>query len=174
MDRRADKECDYIRDKFDTNRLFEITGNGVDPYFGYSKILWIKNNEPENWKRIKLFLPPHSYVIYKMTSEISMDYTSAGNLGGIYDLMNNSWSKELMEEMGIPEYMMPGNLSLPDEIVGSVTVDASVRLGVPKGTLVCAGCIDCLASTLAVGAIKSGQHVAVIGTSINWGSVPFK
>lgn len=171
MDRRAEKECEYINEKIGVDRLFSITGNGIDPYFGYSKILWIKNNEPDSWEKIKLFLPPHSYAIYKITNEVSMDHTSAGNLGGIYDLRNNCWSKELMEEMGIPGYMMPSNLKSPDEIVGSVTADASVRLGLPEGTPVCAGSVDCLASTLAVGAVNSGQHVAVIGTSINWGVI---
>ena len=171
MDRRAGEECEKIREDIGAKRIFEITGNGIDPYFGFAKILWIKNNEPENWKKIELFLPPHSFMVYKMTDIVSIDYTSAGNIGGIYDLKNNCWSSELMQQMGIPEYLMPQKLFAPSDIVGTVTIEAAMRLGVTEGTPVCAGCIDCLASTLAAGAINSGQHVAVIGTSINWGVI---
>lgn len=60
------------------------------------KILWIKNNEPENWNKINVFLPPNDYVIYKLTDQIVIDHTSAGNLGGIYDIKTHSWSYELM------------------------------------------------------------------------------
>ncbi len=52
----------------------------------FACILWIKNNELQNWEKIKLFLAPNQYVVYKFTGEIVMDYTSVGNLGGIYDL----------------------------------------------------------------------------------------
>lgn len=168
MDRRATAECKWVGDTIGEARLFDITGNGIDPYFGYAKILWIKNNEPENWEKIKLFLPPNQYAIYKLTGQIAMDYTSAGNLGGIYDIRCNGWSYELMDEMGIPRAMMPKNLVEPHEIAGSLTFEAAQKLGLAEGTPVCAGCVDCLASTVASGAIHDNQHTAIVSTSINW------
>ncbi|MCG8684904.1 MAG: hypothetical protein MI892_08525, partial [Desulfobacterales bacterium] len=169
MDRRATKESTWVEEKIGVDRLFEITGNGIDPYFGYTKILWIKNNERDNWVRTQLFWPPHSYVIYKLTGEASTDYTSAGNMGGIYDLRANTWSYELMDAMCIPHHMMPDKLIEPHEIAGTLTKEAARRLGLCEGIPVLGGAVDCLMSTLAAGATKPGQQVAVIGTSINWG-----
>jgi len=83
-------------------RLYEISHNGTDPYYGYTKILWIKNYEPENWAKTKLFLPPNAYVIYKLTGDIAIDYSSAGNIGGIFDQKKRAWSEEMMGAMGIP------------------------------------------------------------------------
>jgi len=168
MDRRAQHESEYV-EKIVGEKLFEVTGNRNDAYFGFSKILWIKNNEPEKWNRIKMFLPSNSYAVYKITGNITIDYTAAANIGGIYNLTENDWAYDLMHAMGIPESMMPKDFYAPQEIAGYVTKEASEKLGVHEGVPVCAGCTDCLASTLAAGALNAGDQVAVIGTSINWG-----
>jgi len=169
MDRRAQYESEYVENIIGTEKLFEVTGNRNDAYFGFSKILWIKNNELKNWNKIKLFLPSNSYLVYKITGNITIDYTSAANIGGIYNLLKNDWAYDLMDEMGIPESMMPKDFYEPQDIVGYITKEASEKLGVPEGVPVCAGCTDCLASTLAAGALEVGNQIAVIGTSINWG-----
>lgn len=58
MDRRAQQESDWVLETIGEEKLQRITHNGADPYYGYTKMLWMKNNEPENWARTKLFLPP--------------------------------------------------------------------------------------------------------------------
>ena len=68
MDRRAAGETEWVKEHVDLKRLSEITGNDVvDPYYGYTKVLWIKNHEPENWKKTAMFLPPNNYAIYKLS-----------------------------------------------------------------------------------------------------------
>ena len=62
MDRRADEETRWVLEHIGEEKLQEITFNGADPYYGYTKILWMKNHEPENWAKTKLFLPPNDYV----------------------------------------------------------------------------------------------------------------
>jgi hypothetical protein len=62
-------------------KLQEITHNGADPYYGYTKILWMKNHEPENWQRTKLFLPPNDYVIYKLRRRPAAAGRQGGPLG---------------------------------------------------------------------------------------------
>lgn len=171
MDRRAKSEHEWVLQNIGLERLFSITGNGSDPYFGFTKLLWIKNNEPENWERTKLFVPPNAYVIYKFTGRVAIDYTSAGNLGGLFDMKTRSWSKELLDELGIPLSKMPETLVSPSDIVGVLSGNIAEELGLNAGIPVIAGAIDCLAATLSAGVLESGQHVAVIGTSINWGLV---
>jgi len=166
MDRRAEEETKWVLDNIGEKRLLEITHNGADPYYGYTKILWMKNHEPENWKKTKLFLPPNDYVIYKLTGEIAIDYSSAGNIGGIFDMNNRSWSKEMMEEMGIPLSMMPEKIVESTDIVGRLTKEAAVELGLSEGMPVIASGIDCGAANIGLGVFEPGVYAAAIGTSM--------
>ncbi|WP_160725882.1 FGGY-family carbohydrate kinase [Bacillus sp. USDA818B3_A] len=166
MDRRAEAETKWVLDHIGEEKLREITHNGADPYYGYTKMLWMKNHEPENWKKTKLFLPPNDYVIYKLTGEIAIDYSSAGNIGGIFDMNNRTWSKELMDEMGIPLSMMPEKIVESTDIVGGLTKEAAVELGLSEGMPVIASGIDCGAANIGLGVFESGIYAAAIGTSM--------
>lgn len=166
MDRRADEEASWVLDNIGEEKLLEITHNGADPYYGYTKILWMKNHEPENWEKTRLFLPPNDYVIYKMTGEIAIDYSSAGNIGGIFDMNRREWSEEMMEAMGIPLSMMPQKMVESTDIVGGLTEEMAQELGLWEGMPVIAGGIDCGAANIGLGVFDSGIYAAAIGTSM--------
>ncbi len=166
MDRRADKETEWVLNNIGEEKLLEITHNGADPYYGYTKILWYKNNEPENWNKTKLFLPPNDYVIYKFTNEIAIDYSSAGNIGGIFDMNTRTWSETLMKEMGIPLDMMPERIVESTDIVGGLTKQIAAELGLIENTPVIASGIDCGAANIGLGVFEPGIFAAAIGTSM--------
>ncbi len=86
MDRRANAEVDWVRATLDMERLADITGNGVDSYYGYTKMLWLRNNRPDVFRRTRYFLPPNAFVIHALTGELAVDRSSAGNIGGVYDI----------------------------------------------------------------------------------------
>lgn len=166
MDRRATKETDWVLEHIGEQKLQEITANGVDPYYGFTKMLWIKNNEPENWNKTKLFLPPNAYAIYKLTGEIAIDYSSAGNIGGIFDMNTHTWSEKLLNEMGIPLSMMPDRLVESTEIIGGLTNDIANELGLEAGTPVVNGGVDAGAANIGMGIFEPGIYAAAIGTSM--------
>ena len=166
MDRRASVETQWVLDTIGEEKLLEITHNGADPYYGYTKILWMKNHEPENWKKTKLFLPPNDYVIYKLTGEVAIDYSSAGNIGGIFDMNNRTWSKELLDAMGIPYSMMPEKIVESTDMIGGLTKEAAAELGLSEGMPVIASGIDCGAANIGLGVFESGKYAAAIGTSM--------
>ncbi len=169
MDRRSEDLCVKLRQELDFERLFSITENGIDSYYGYTKMLWIKEHEPDNWRHTKLFLTPNQYIVYKFTGEIVIDRSSAGNLGGIYDMEKCDWSDEMLCALGIPRSILPQRIVDSTEIVGTLTPSAAKDLLLSPGTPVCAGCVDCLASTLSSGVFSCNQAVAVLATSLNWG-----
>lgn len=166
MDGRADKETKWALENIGEKKLLEITQNGANPYYGYTKILWMKNNEPENWEKTKLFLPPNNYVIYKMTGEVAIDYSSAGNIGGIFDMRTREWSQEMMDAMGIPFTMMPQNIVESTDIVGGLKAEIAKDLGLEEGMPVIAGGIDCGAANIGMGVFEPGVYAAAIGTSM--------
>ncbi|MFP4589623.1 MAG: FGGY family carbohydrate kinase, partial [Candidatus Acetothermia bacterium] len=134
MDRRATDEVAWVKENIDLDRLFEITGNYVDSYYGYTKILWLKNNRPGVWKDTNLFVPPSNYVEYKLTGELAVDYSSAGNIGGVFDMEKLDWSEEACGMLGIPVDLMPNSLVASDEFIGEITDRAADRTGLSPGT----------------------------------------
>jgi xylulokinase len=171
MDRRASAEVDWVRASLDVARLAEVTGNGVDSYYGYTKMLWLRNHRPDVFARTQYFLPPNAFVIYALTGEIAVDHSSAGNIGGVYDIHNRAWSTEMLDALGIPVAMMPARLVASTDVVGTLTQAAAERLGVARGIPVIAGGVDAAVATLAAGVTRPGQHVAMLGSSMCWGYI---
>jgi xylulokinase len=171
MDRRAEEEVAWVRASIDQDRLFDITGNGVDSYYGYTKMLWLKRHRPEVWERTRYLLPPNAYVAHALTGELAVDHSSAGNIGGVYDMRARAWSDEMLGLLGIPRAMMPDRLVESSAPVGALRAEWAGRLGLQAGTPVIAGGVDAAVATLAAGATRQGQHVAMIGTSMCWGSI---
>ena len=171
MDRRATEEVKWVKENVDLDRLFKITGNWVDSYFGYTKILWIKDKEPRLWRKTALFLPPNSYINFRLTGEAVIDHSSAGNLGGLYDIRTHTWSEEMAQALGIPLELMPQRLVPSGEVIGEVTEEGARLTGLAPGTPVLAGGVDAPMATFAAGALSRGDNVAMMGTSTCWGIV---
>ena len=171
MDRRAKKETQWIKDNISKEKLFSVTGNYVDSYFGFPKLLWIKNNHPDIWKQTYQFVAPNDYAIYCLTGSLITDYTSAGNMGGFFDIHKKCWSGEMAEMLGIDIKKMPQTILNSYDIAGKITREASQLTGLPEGTPVMAGGIDAPVAQLSAGAMSEGEHVAMAGTSMCWGTV---
>lgn len=173
MDRRAEKEAKWVEKNIDLDELFEITGNSVNSYFGFTKILWMKNNLPI-WDKIQYLLPPASYIVYRLTGEVAVDHSSAGNIGGVYDLKKRNWSSHMLEKLGIPLKFFPERLVECTEIVGGITEEVAIKTGLKIGTPVICGGVDAPVATVGAGAFNEGNHVAMTGTSMCWGFVTEK
>lgn len=171
MDRRAVDQAEAVKRTIGLDRLVEITGNGADPYYGFTKVLWLKENQPDMWAKVRHLVTPNGYFIYHLTGRLSMDYSSAGNLGGFFDLRRRQWSDELLDALDVPRQLFPDTLLRSDDIVGELTPEAASRTGLPSGLPVCAGGIDAAVATLAAGVLAEGEHAAMVGTSMCWGTV---
>ncbi|HEV8501716.1 MAG TPA: FGGY family carbohydrate kinase [Casimicrobiaceae bacterium] len=171
MDRRAQDEAAWVRANVDLDRLHDITGNGVDSYYGYTKMLWLREKRPEVWKQTHRFVPPNAYVIAQLTGEWAVDHSSAGNIGGVYDIRRRQWSEAMLEALGIPPSMMPPRLVESSAVVGTLARARAADLGLPADLPVVAGGVDAAVATLAAGARREGNHVAMIGTSMCWGTI---
>lgn len=171
MDRRAEEESQWISENIGEQEIFDISKNGIDSYFGYTKMLWVKNHEPELWNKIKNIIPIHSYIVYKLTGKITVDYCSAGNIGGIYDFKNHGWSEEIVEKLGLDIKTLPTEFHAPTDIAGGLNEEYAKKLGLSEGVPICVGTVDCVASMLSAAIIENGDNAAVLGTSLNWGFI---
>lgn len=171
MDRRAEAQVQWVRRHIDLEQLHRITGNGVDSYYGFTKMMWLRDHEPELWQRTWKLLPPNAWVIAKLTGEVAVDHSSAGNIGGVYDLAARQWSEPMIERLGLARRLMPDRLVASHEVVGGLLPAQAGRLGLAAGTPIVAGGVDAAVATLAAGAVRPGRHVAMLGTSMCWGTV---
>ena len=169
IDRRATEESEYIREHIGVDRIFSTSANGIDSYFGYVKLLWVKRHEPELFASIKTILPIHSYLIYRLTGEIAIDVSSAGNLGGVYDFDRRRWSGDMANLLGLDLAQFPANLKASVDIAGGLNAEFAQKLGLPRETPVLCGTVDCLAAMLSIGCVQEGDNAAILGTSLNWG-----
>ena len=141
----------------------------MDSYYGFTKMLWLKQHQPQVWANTRYLLPPNSYINWCLTGELAVDHSSAGNIGGVYDVAARNWSGEMLEALGIAQSMMPERLLYSGEVVGGLLADWAARLGLQAGTPILAGGVDAAMATLAAGVTQPGNHVAMIGTSMCWG-----
>jgi len=171
MDRRAKKQTEWVKQHIDENELFNITGNSVDSYFGFTKMMWIRENEPEIWQRTYQLITPKDYVIYKLTGQHAIDYSSAGNIGGVFDIRAKQWSEHMCDLLKIEKDKLPEKIIPSSSIAGNLTEYAATITGLKAGTPVICGGIDAAVTQFSAGVLEEGEHVAMAGTSMCWGTV---
>ncbi len=162
-DQRTGAACDAIRSAVGASRLVEVTGNDALTGFTAPKLVWVRDNEPEIWRRIEHVLLPKDYLRYRLTGELALD--KAGGSGTIlFDLAARDWSPEITTALGIDPAWLPPTHEGP-EVTGSVTAAAAAATGLRAGTPVVAGGGDQAANAVGVGAVVPGRVALSLGTS---------
>lgn len=162
-DQRTEAECEEIRRRVGRERLIQLTGNDALTGFTAPKLLWVANNEPEHWARVRTVLLPKDYVRFRLTSERAVD-VAGGSGTMLFDLAARTWSQEMLEALGIDPSLCPPTFEGP-AVTGVVSADAAAATGLREGTPVVGGGGDQSANAVGVGAIDSGVVALSLGTS---------
>ncbi|HNX52248.1 MAG TPA: FGGY family carbohydrate kinase [Pontiellaceae bacterium] len=161
MDRRSGKQSDWIAKNLG-KELWEINGNVSDAGNIAPKIMWIKENEPEVYKKTHMFLHANGYLVYCLTGKYSMDISEAG-LSQLCNTATGQYSDELINACGIDRAKLPPIFNCTD-VVGKVTAEAAAKTGLVAGTPVIAGSMDNVAAGLGAGVSKGGEVFISGGT----------
>ena len=167
-DQRTGPQCDWLHAQFGEGeagrkKLIELTANPALPNFTLTKLLWVKEHEPEIFSRIAHMLCPKDYVRYRLTGTYAMDVQEAsGTL--LLDVAHRRWSKEVARVAGIPESWLPELFESP-EICAKISAEAAALTGLTAGTPVAAGAGDQGAGAVGMGILEPGSVSATIGTS---------
>lgn len=162
-DQRTAKECEEITEKVGAERLIEITANPALTGFTASKIMWVKNNEPENYAKCRHILLPKDYVRFMLTGEYATEVSDASGMQ-LLDVPNRCWSEEVCSKLGIDMAMLPKVYESPD-ITGRITADIAAKTGLKEGTVVVGGAGDNAAAAVGTGVVTDGKAFTTIGTS---------
>ncbi len=162
-DTRTQPQCDWLTEKIGYERLIELTCNPALPNFTLTKVLWVKEHEPEIFAKIRHILCPKDYVRYRLTGEFAIDVQEAsGTL--LLDVTHRRWSGEVAEAAGIPESWLPKVYESP-EVCARISESAAGLTGLGAGTPVVAGAGDQGAGAVGMGILQPGSVSATIGTS---------
>ena len=162
-DQRTQSQCDEIHQIIGKEKFIQITGNVALTGFTAPKILWVKENEPEIYKKAKHVLLPKDYIRYKLTGDYAMDKADgAGTV--LFDLKKRDWSDEVLSALEIPRAWMPKTFE-GTEFTGTINEEAASLTGLKVGTPVAAGGGDQAAGAVGVGAVEVGIVGLTVGTS---------
>lgn len=162
-DQRTQKECEEIKRIVGEKKLLEYTANKVLPGFTLPKLIWIKNNEKNVYKKIHKVLLPKDYIRFKLTGDFATDVSDAS--GTIYfDVKNRCWSYKILEILKIEEDWLPKCYE-SSIVSGSISKEASEETGLAIGTPVVSGAGDQSAQAVGSGIAVEGLVSVTIGTS---------
>ena len=162
-DGRTAAETDYLNEKIGKDKLSQYTANIAFTGFTAPKILWIKNNEPDNFAKIKKIMLPKDYLAYKMTGNHCTDASDASGML-LFDVKNRCWSKEMMEICSVKEEQL-AKVYESYEAVGHLTPEAAEALGLSTDVVVAAGAGDNAAAAVGTGTVGDGSCNISLGTS---------
>lgn len=164
-DQRTELECQEITQDIGQDKLTKYTGNKALTGFTAPKILWVKKNHPEIFEQIKHIMLPKDYIQFKLTNNYATDVSDAsGTL--LLDVENRTWSKEMIEYLGITEEMLP-TLYESYAQTGIVQNNIKQELGLEDcgDILVIAGAGDQAAGAIGTGVVEDGILSVALGTS---------
>ena len=156
LDNRAQEEAETLSKEFDTDyRSFKITGQvKIVPTWPASKILWIKKNEPEIFRKTSKYLLVEDYLIYRMTGR----YVAEGSLlcSTLYwNINTRKWWDEMLERLEITSDQLP-EIRESGEAVSEINPRTASELGLSPKTIVSTGALDQAAGATGVGNIRPG------------------
>lgn len=162
-DVRTSAQCRHILESVGLKLLRSTVGNLPLEGFTAPKLIWLRENEPENYDRLHTLLLPKDYIRYRMSGEFATEPSdAAGTL--LYDVRRRIWSEPVLRALHLDADILPKVVESSD-ISGVVTAEAAAELGVNPGTPIVGGGADNAAGAVGCGATDGSVMQVSIGTS---------
>ncbi|MBU0618551.1 MAG: xylulokinase [Planctomycetes bacterium] len=162
-DQRTGEQCAAITEQVGARKLLELTGNPVLPGFTAPKIVWVREHEPEVFKKVAHVLLPKDYVRYRLTGEFFSEVSDASGTS-LFDVGRRQWSDDMLAALEIPRAWLPEVTESP-VASAKVSARAASQVGLAVGTPVVGGGGDQAAQAVGCGIISEGLVSATLGTS---------
>jgi len=162
-DQRGVKQANKLIDKLGMKNIYEIVGHRPSASYGAAKMMWLKDNRPEVYKKTYKFLNAKDYIAAKMTGNFATDYSDASSTN-LFDLNKLEWSEKLIKASGINKEKMPN--ALPStEVVGRLKKDVAEQLNLIQGIPVVIGGGDGSCAAAGAGVVDETSAYNYVGSS---------
>ncbi|MDR1905020.1 MAG: hypothetical protein LBQ88_22415 [Treponema sp.] len=168
-DSRGGSQCGRIIDILGEEFLYAETANRTNEHLSLSKILWLKDEAPESFKRAAWFINAKDYLRFKLTGILGLTDYSDASLTGAFNLKKKSWSAEILDGLGLSRSCFP-ELKNSTEIGGVLSADAASALGLARGIPVSVGGGDAACASRGSGIGAEAESYISIGSSA-WASM---
>jgi xylulokinase len=143
--------------------VYRTTGHRISASYSAAKLLWVRNNESEIYKRTCKMLHAKDYIIFKLTGKFVTDYSDASGTN-LFDLMKKNWDKNILDTLDIPPYLLPEPHPSTDK-AGGIRAEAAREIGLLEGTPVIIGGGDGSCACVGAGVVREGSAYNVLGSS---------
>ena len=166
-DTETSQQCIEMTQKIGSaEKVIELIGNSIAAGFTASKILWLKNHEPENYGRLATVLLPHDYINFWLTGEMKSEFGDASGTA-YFDVRTRTWSKailDVIDDSGKLQNCLP-ELIHSDAPVGKIRAEIAEQFQLNPDVLVSSGGGDNMMAAIGTGNVTPGIVTASLGTS---------
>jgi xylulokinase len=162
-DQRSQPQVDWINRKVGRQKVLDCIANPVLTGFTLPKLLWVRDNEPQNFARARKVLLPKDYIRFQLTGEYATEVSDASGMA-MFDVVRRRWSHELMDALGLDKSILPAYHESSD-VTGVVSAHAAALTGLAAGTPVVGGGGDQASSAVGNGIVEPGIVSCTLGTS---------
>ncbi len=162
-DQRSQPQVDCINSVLGPENILKWTANPVLTGFTLPKLLWVRDNEPANFARVRRVLLPKDYVRFRLTGEYATEVSDASGTA-MFDVVNRRWSYEMVDGLKLDRRILPHCYESAD-ITGTITRAAAEATGLAAGTPVVGGGGDQASSAVGNGIVEAGIVSCTLGTS---------
>lgn len=162
-DTRTTKQCQWITEKVSLENLVKYVSNPALEGFTAPKIIWLRDNEPETYKKVHKVLLPKDYIRFRLTGELAAEVSdAAGTL--LFDVRKRRWSEQMLKAIDVPIDFLPDCYESID-VCGRITEEVARMTGLKKGTPVVGGGADNTCGATGTGIVFEGRVLSSLGTS---------
>lgn len=162
-DTRAVDEAKVLVDAVGMEKAYTITGHRASSSYSGSKIMWVRNHQPDLFKQVYKFLHAKDFIVARLTGKFVTDYSDASGMN-LYDLKTKGWSEEMVTAAGLDPALLP-ELHASTDVIGEVTSQVAEQVGLIAGTPVVIGGGDGCCAATGAGVVAEGAAYNYIGSS---------
>ncbi|NLX99461.1 MAG: hypothetical protein GXY83_25275 [Rhodopirellula sp.] len=149
-------------DRFDRDRLYQITGHTPHPMFTLFKLLWLKENRPDAWTTARRFFCFEELIQSKLGVQPAISWPLAGRTM-LFNVRTHQWDDEILAAVELE----PSRLARPlasGAVVDTIPRSVAENLGLPEGVKVVACGHDQPCGALGAGVVTAGRAMYATGT----------
>ncbi|MCJ7661372.1 MAG: FGGY family carbohydrate kinase [Anaerolineales bacterium] len=164
FDLRGEEYLPDLQEKLKDEHLYQISGNSLGNHYSLTKLMWIKEHQPDLYDQTHKFLHWSGFVSFMLGADPVIDYSLA-NRTLLFDINQVNWSEEILSLTGLDREKLPTTVP-SGTVTGKISHQIAAELGLRPNTLLVSGAHDQCSNAVGCGVIDAGGAVFGMGTYI--------